>query len=262
MPSNRQIKRLRSVTKSPVFSHFSETQAGVTTIRAYKLEQIFIERMQAYIDNNLTCAHAESVANRWLSLRLGLFGNVITIFASVFAILARDTLSAGLAGLSISTSLSICGTLNWFVQATSSFEVNITSVERIREYIDLTPEAEWSIEESKPDKNWPYKGEIVLKGYSVKYRADMDNVVNDINLSIYPGEKIGIVGRTGSGKSSLTLGLFRMLELVKGSIFIDGIDTAKIGLHDLRHKLTIIPQDPTIFSGTIKVILIERELLI
>ncbi len=209
--------------------------------------------MQAHIDDNLVCSYANSVANRWLALRLGLLGNLITIFAALFAISARETLSAGLAGLSIATSLSISGTLNWFVQASSTFEANITSVERIREYFALPAEAEWSIEATRPGENWPDRGEIVFKDYGVKYREDLDYVVEEVGVKVRSGEKIGIVGRTGSGKSSLTLGLFRMLELVKGSIWIDGVDTAEIGLHDLRHKLTIIPQDPTVFSGTIKV---------
>lgn len=111
---------------------------------------------------------------------------------------------------------------------------------------------EWSIEETKPEKEWPSKGNIVFSNYSVKYREELDWVLNELNINILQGEKIGIVGRTGAGKSSLTLGLFRMLEFNSGDILIDGININKIGLHDLRHKLTIIPQDSVIFSGTIR----------
>ena len=132
------------------------------------------------------------------------------------------------------------------------FEANVTSIERIQEYFDIKHEAEWSIEATKPKKEWPEAGSVVLDNYSIKYREDLDNVLSDVSMRIAPGEKIGIVGRTGAGKSSLTLGLFRMLEHTSGQIVIDDIDIGQIGLHELRHKLTIIPQDPFIFSGTIR----------
>jgi len=251
VPSNRQLKRMQSVSKSPIFSHFSETQSGISTIRAYNLEQQFIQIMQNNIDENLVLSYTNTVSNRWLALRLEIIGSLITIFAALFAIFSRDTLTAGLAGLSISTSLNVSGTLNWFVRAVSEFEVNITSIERIKEYFDIKHEPEWT-NDNKPSDDWPSKGQIVFNDYSVKYRHDLDNVLNKINAQIKPNEKIGIVGRTGAGKSSLTLGLFRMLELYDGNILIDDININEIGLHDLRHKLTIIPQDPIIFSGTIK----------
>jgi ABC-type multidrug transport system fused ATPase/permease subunit len=253
VPSNRQLKRMQSVSKSPIFSHFSETQSGISTIRAYNLEKQFIQIMQNNIDENLVLSYTNTVSNRWLALRLEIIGSLITIFAALFAIFSRDTLTAGLAGLSISTSLNVSSTLNWLVRAVSEFEVNITSIERIKEYFDIKHEPEWtSNTNNKPNNDWPSKGEIVFKDYSIKYRQDLDNVLNKINAHIRPNEKIGIVGRTGAGKSSLTLGLFRMLELYDGNILIDDININEIGLHDLRHKLTIIPQDPIIFSGTIK----------
>ncbi len=251
VPSNRQLKRMQSVSKSPIFSHFSETQSGISTIRAYNLEKQFIQIMQNNIDENLVLSYTNTVSNRWLALRLEIIGSLITIFAALFAIFSRDTLTAGLAGLSISTSLNVSSTLNWLVRAVSEFEVNVTSIERIKEYFDIKHEPEWT-NDNKLSNDWPSKGEIVFKDYSIKYRQDLDNVLNKINAQIRPNEKIGIVGRTGAGKSSLTLGLFRMLELSDGNILIDDININEIGLHDLRHKLTIIPQDPIIFSGTIK----------
>lgn len=252
VPSNRQLKRMLSTARSPVFSHFSETQSGVNTIRAYRLDEKFIEIMQSNIDESLVCSYSSQTSNRWLALRLEIIGNLITIFAALFAIFSRDTLSAGLAGLSISTSLNISGTLNWFVRSSAEFEATITSIERIQEYFGIDHESDWHIEKTKPQINWPQHGNISFKDYSVKYRENYDNVLKDIRIEIKSGEKIGIVGRTGAGKSSLTLGLFRMLDMSTGSIIIDDIDISIIGLHDLRHKLTIIPQDPIIFSGTLK----------
>jgi ABC-type multidrug transport system fused ATPase/permease subunit len=124
----------------------------------------------------------------------------------------------------------------------ADFETNITSVERIKEYFETPKEDEWYKPESKAPKEWPKKGQIIFTNYSVKYRKGFDDVLKDITLDIQPGEKIGIVGRTGAGKSSLTLALFRILEYSKGNIIIDGVDIKLIGLHDLRHKITIIPQ--------------------
>nr|QUF59452.1 ATP-binding cassette transporter Abcc1-7 [Brachionus angularis] len=252
VPSNRQLKRMQSASKSPIFSHFSECQAGVSTVRAYGAQGRFIKIMENNIDENLVYYYCNTASNRWLALRLEIIGNLITILAAFFAIINRDNLSAGLAGLSISISLTISNNLNWFVRTISEFEANITSVERIIEYFDIKHEAPWSIEEAKPSTTWPENGNITFSNYSVKYRQDLDWVLNSLNINIKPGEKIGIVGRTGAGKSSLTLGLFRMLEYYDGNISIDEINIKKIGLHDLRHKLTIIPQDSVIFSGTIR----------
>lgn len=154
--------------------------------------------------------------------------------------------------MSITYSLNVSQTLNWLVRMSAEFETNITSAERIEEYCNTPHEAEWSIEASKPSSNWPEQGHIVLDDYSVKYRQELENVLNNIDADIRPGEKVGIVGRTGAGKSSLSLGLFRILEYSTGNIFIDDINIKKIGLHDLRHKLTIIPQDPVLFSGTLR----------
>ena len=122
------------------------------------------------------------------------------------------------------------------------FESNLVSLERLDEYFNNESEDEWSIDETKPNKSWPEKGHITFENYGVKYRENHDFIINNLNAEIKPGEKIGIVGRTGAGKSSLTLGLFRMIEFIYGNLKIDGLDIKKIGLHDLRQKLTIIPQ--------------------
>ena len=195
IPSSRQLKRLDSSTKSPIFSHFNETIAGVTSIRAYNADKRFINRMQYHIDENLVYFYPNYLSQRWLAMRVDFLGNLITLFACVFAILSRDSLSPGLVGLSILYSLNIATMLSWFVRFSSEFEANITSIERINEYCNTPHEAEWFIEETKPPKVWPDQGHIQFKNYSLKYRDDLDYALKDLNINIVSGEKIGIVGK-------------------------------------------------------------------
>ncbi|XP_062570070.1 multidrug resistance-associated protein 1-like isoform X1 [Saccostrea cucullata] len=190
---------------------------------------------------------------RWLAVRLEFVGNCVVFFACLFAVLERDTLSAGIVGLSVTYALNVTQTLNWLVRMTTELETNIVAVERVKEYSEIPTEAPKEIAETKPYPSWPQKGEIVFESYGLRYREGLDLVLKDITCKIQPAEKIGIVGRTGAGKSSLSLGLFRIIEKAKGRILIDGIDISSIGLHDLRSKLTIIPQEPILFSGTLRV---------
>lgn len=148
-------------------------------------------------------------------------------------------------------SLTVTQTLNWMVRQSCEIESQIISVERIQEYIKLPQEAPFQIQGIKPPTGWP-NGSIEFKGYSTRYREGLDLVLKNISLNIKPKERIGIVGRTGAGKSSMTLGLFRIVEPAGGTIVIDGIDIKILGLHDLRSRLTIIPQDPVLFSGTVR----------
>lgn len=166
--------------------------------------------------------------------------------------LGRDTLDAGTVGLSVSYALSVTQTLNWLVRMTSDVETNIVAVERIKEYSETPQEAEWEIPERKPNSRWPDQGMITFDRYQTRYREGLELVLHDVTCKVEPGEKVGIVGRTGAGKSSLTLALFRLVEAAGGSITIDGENIAKLGLHDVRGRLTIIPQDPVLFSGTLR----------
>ncbi|KAJ7416043.1 ATP binding cassette subfamily C member 1 [Willisornis vidua] len=250
--TSRQLKRLESVSRSPVYSHFNETLLGVSVIRAFEEQKRFIKQNDMKVDENQKAYYPSIVANRWLAVRLEYVGNFIVLFAALFAVIARDKLSAGLVGLSVSYSLQITAYLNWLVRMSSELETNIVAVERVKEYAEMEKEAEWSIEQAAPANTWPEEGKVEFRGYGLRYREDLDLVLKNINVTINGGEKIGIVGRTGAGKSSLTLGLFRINEAAEGEIIIDGINIAKIGLHDLRFKITIIPQDPILFSGSLR----------
>ncbi|XP_025410477.1 multidrug resistance-associated protein 1 isoform X2 [Sipha flava] len=250
--TSRQLKRLESVSRSPIYSHFSETVTGASSIRAYGVESKFILQSEQKVDFNQTCYYPSTVANRWLAVRLETIGNLIIFFASVFAVLGRDTLSPGIVGLSISYSLQITQTLNWLVRMTSEVETNIVAVERIKEYGETPQEAPWEVPTNLPPKDWPTKGEVEFKNLKVRYREGLDLALKGLDIFVEGGTKVGIVGRTGAGKSSLTLSLFRIVEAAEGSIFVDGVDISNIGLHTLRSRLTIIPQDPVLFSGTIR----------
>ncbi|RLV99346.1 hypothetical protein DV515_00009898 [Chloebia gouldiae] len=250
--TSRQLKRLESVSRSPIYSHFSETVSGASVIRAYRRVKAFVDISDSKVDENQKSYYPGIVSNRWLGIRVEFVGNCIVLFAALFAVIGRNSLNAGLVGLSVSYALQVTLSLNWMVRMTSDLETNIVAVERIKEYSETETEAPWIIEGKRPPENWPSKGDLEFVNYSVRYRKGLDLVLKDLNLQVHGGEKIGIVGRTGAGKSSMTLCLFRILEAVKGEIKIDGVKISEIGLHDLRSRLTIIPQDPVLFSGTLR----------
>ncbi|XP_055920592.1 multidrug resistance-associated protein 1-like [Eupeodes corollae] len=249
--TSRQLMRLESVTRSPIYSHFSETVTGVTTIRAYQVGDRFIEESDNRVDLNQLCKYPSIIANRWLSVRLETIGNLVILLASLFAVLGSQT-NAALVGLSVTYSLQITATLNMLVRVSSDIETNIVSVERIKEYGDVKQEAPWEIADVKTPNGWPHDGRVMFENYMVRYREGLDLVLKGVTFDITGGEKVGIVGRTGAGKSSLTLCLFRILEAAGGRILIDGVDISKLGLHTLRSRLTIIPQDPVLFSGSLR----------
>lgn len=252
--TSRELKRLESVSRSPIFAHFQETLSGVSVIKAYNQVDRFSFLNHYKLDVNMSAYHPSVSANRWLAVRLELLGSFIILGSSGLLILTLRSgrVTPGLVGLAVSYALQITQALNWIVRMTVDIESNIVSVERVMEYGALPSEAPEIVSDKRPSANWPFNGEIELKNYSTRYRPELDLVLKNISLSINKKEKIGIVGRTGAGKSSLTLALFRIIEAVTGHIEIDNVDTSQIGLYDLRSKLSIIPQDSQIFKGTIR----------
>ncbi|XP_042247990.1 multidrug resistance-associated protein 1 isoform X1 [Thunnus maccoyii] len=250
--SSRQLKRLESVSRSPIYTHFNETLLGTSVIRAFGEQERFIRESDNRVDRNQKAYYPSIVANRWLAVRLEFVGNCIVSFAALFAVIARESLSPGIMGLSISYALQLTASLTWLVRMSSDVETNIVAVEKVKEYSDTKKEAEWKREASTLPPGWPTEGCIDVRGFGLRYRHDLDLAIRDITIKINGGEKVGIVGRTGAGKSSLTLGLFRIIEAAEGQIFIDGVDIAQLGLHELRSRITIIPQDPVLFSGSLR----------
>lgn len=251
--ASRQFKRLESTTRSPINSMFAETLSGISTIRAFAAEQRFQQEADATIDTHMRCSMCSVSANRWLSIRLQLIGNLATFFTGVLAVINRANSDPGLIGLAIVYSMDISFLLNWLIQQVSFVEVEMLAMERISEYLNLGSEAEWESQpDLQPDASWPAAGEIEFHNYSTRYGTGLNLALKDVFVHIQAGEKVGIVGRTGIGKSTITLSLFRIIEASSGTINIDGLDTSQIGLHDLRSRLTIIPQDPVLFSGSLR----------
>ncbi|KAK2566616.1 Multidrug resistance-associated protein 1 [Acropora cervicornis] len=233
-----QLKRIESVSRSPIFNNFFETINGASTIRAFGQQERLIQDNYHRVDENHVAYFPGVSANRWLALRLEFVGNLAILFAAIFAVIRRDSIDSGLVGLSITYALQVTASLNWMVRMSSELETNIVSVERVKEYAETTTEADWIVPDNRPPDDWPDQGSIVMSDFDLRYREGLP--------------LIGIVGRTGAGKSTLTLALFRILERAGGKILIDGIDISKLGLQDLRSRLTIIPQDPVLFSGTLR----------
>ncbi|OEJ88398.1 Bile pigment transporter 1 [Hanseniaspora osmophila] len=252
---SRDLKRLTSVSFSPIMSGLSETLVGSTVINAFQHFDRFNFINFESVQFNINCVFNVRSTNRWLSVRLQIIGGLIILFTSVAACASINTshpISAGLIGLLMAYAMQVSTSLLWIVRMAVQIETNIVSVERILEYCDLKSEKPLIIDEHRVPENWPSEGKIEFKDYTTSYRADLDPSLKKVSVEIKPREKVGIVGRTGAGKSTLTLALFRLLEAMEGKILIDGIDISEIGLTDLRSHLSIIPQDAQAFEGTIR----------
>ena len=255
LSTSRELKRLDSTSRSPIYAHFQETLGGISTIRAYKQEFRFIEINEDRLDFNQRAYYPSVSSNRWLAVRLEFIGALIVFGSALFGVLSvylKSNISSSVIGLMLTYSLTVTQTLNWMVRQSCEIETNIVSVERVKEYVDLKPEAPYHVVATRPADGWPEDALIEFKHYSTRYREGLDLVLKDVNCVIKPREKVGIVGRTGAGKSSLTLALFRLVEAASGHILIDGVDIATLGLYELRSRLTIIPQDPMLFAETIR----------
>uniref|UniRef100_A0A8C5WUT1 ABC-type glutathione-S-conjugate transporter n=1 Tax=Laticauda laticaudata TaxID=8630 RepID=A0A8C5WUT1_LATLA len=247
-----QLKRLEAGSRSPIYSNISETFEGSSLIRAFRTQQRFIVQNDVNVDENHKVSFPSVVADRWLATNIEILGNSIVLFAALLAVAYKPHLSPGMVGFSISWALQITGVLNWLVRASAEIDNHIMSVERVRDYSQTPKEAPWSLENHLQGVSWPTEGAIEFRGYSLRYRPELSLALKNINLKIKPQEKVGIVGRTGAGKSSLAMGLLRLVEAADGEIVIDGINIAQMGLHNLRSKITIVPQDPVLFGGSLR----------
>jgi ATP-binding cassette subfamily C (CFTR/MRP) protein 4 len=248
----RELQRLDSIARSPIYSHISCTFDGLITVRAFNLERLFEQQYFRYLADSVSCRFLVIVAGRVIGVILDMF---VTIYIAAICLLLvyipKGTISGGDAGLILSASILLTGMFQWAVRLTAEFETQMVSAERIFEYGKLESEAELNIPGKIEDKRWPKHGKIVFERVFLRYSKDLPHVLKDINLTIEPGEHVGVVGRTGAGKSSLISVLFRLVE-PEGKIIIDGVDTKTLGLHELREKISIIPQDPSLFSGSIR----------
>lgn len=254
LSTSRELKRLDSITKSPIFQHFSEALGGLGTIRAFGQIAHFVDSADARVDRNQECYLPSVTCNRWLAVRIEMLGSTVILLSSTLAVAIKANggrMNAGLLGMMLSQALNTTQALNWTIRSCSDVEQNIVSVERVISYSSVPSEKAYVIPD-EPPQSWPSTGKIELKHYSARYREDLPLVLNDLNLTIEAGERIGVVGRTGAGKSSLMLALFRIIEPTSGTIAIDGVDTQSIGLRDLRRAISIIPQDSNIWESTLR----------
>ncbi|KAL9621567.1 MAG: hypothetical protein Q9160_003959 [Pyrenula sp. 1 TL-2023] len=250
--SSVDLKRLESVQRSPLYQQLGETLNGMVTIRAYGDEGRFMRDNHSRINTyNRPFIYLWS-ANRWLAFRADIAGAMVAFFAGAFVVLSVGKIDSGAAGLSLSYAITFTENVLWTVRLYSMNEQNMNSVERVKEYIDVEQEAADRLAETRPPPNWPSQGAVEFTDYTTSYRKDLDPVLKDVTFKVRAGEKVGIVGRTGAGKSSLTLALFRGLEADAGKIVVDDIDIGLIKLQELREAITIVPQDPTLFSGTLR----------
>ncbi|CAJ0747688.1 10084_t:CDS:10 [Entrophospora sp. SA101] len=243
--ASRDLKRMDSVIRSPLYTHFTETIIGITTIRAFGVTKQFMEEMLFRIDNNNRPFFYVWLINRWLSIRFNIGGAFFIFLVGLFIIISK--VDAGLAGLSLSFAMNFTEQIMWSVRKYTSLEMSLNSVERYHEFTEIPQEAP-EIIEPRPPASWPHDGAIDVQNLEVRYAPDLEPVLHHISFYIKGCEKVGLVGRTGSGKSTIALSLFRFIEPSDGQILIDGIDISSIGIEDLRSRITIIPQDPILFS--------------
>uniref|UniRef100_A0A8C5BBM9 ATP-binding cassette, sub-family C (CFTR/MRP), member 8 n=1 Tax=Gadus morhua TaxID=8049 RepID=A0A8C5BBM9_GADMO len=253
--ASRDLQQLEDSTQLPLLSHFSETVEGLTTIRAFRYEPRFRQRLLEFTDANNIASLFLTAANRWLEVRMEYIGAGVVLVAAVASIINAlySNLSAGLVGLGLTYALMVSNYMNWMVRNLADMEVQLGSVNRINGLLQTEPENyEGLLTASQVPDGWPRQGEIQIQNLSVRYDATLKPVLKNVNAHIRPGEKVGICGRTGSGKSSFSLAFFRMVDMFEGRILIDDIDIAQLPLQTLRSRFSIILQDPFLFSGSIR----------
>ncbi|KMT03936.1 hypothetical protein BVRB_8g187450 [Beta vulgaris subsp. vulgaris] len=253
----REVKRLDSISRSPVYAQFGEALNGLSTIRAYKAYDRMANINGKSMDNNIRFSLVNMSGNRWLAIRLETLGGLMIWLTATFAVMQNGRAEnqqafASTMGLLLSYALNITGLLTGVLRLASLAENNFNSVERVGTYIDLPSEAPPVIESNRPPPGWPSSGSIKFEDVVLRYRPELPAVLHGVSFTVPPSDKVGIVGRTGAGKSSMLNALFRIVELERGKILIDGCDIAKFGLTDLRKVLGIIPQAPVLFSGTVR----------
>ncbi|XP_022102307.1 ATP-binding cassette sub-family C member 9-like [Acanthaster planci] len=251
LATSRELQRLESISKSPVFSYFSESLGGLTTIRAYRCENRFYNTILARIDRNTAAFLYVQMGARWLAVRLDALGVLFVLLSTGSTLIGALSfgINPSLVGLSSAYSLQMSNYLNYLMRNRTEVEMQMNAVERIQFFSEVDRE---DYSGAEPSSGWPHSGEIHIDNVSVRYAEDLEAVLRNVSVYLKSGEKVGICGRTGSGKSSLTLALLRVIDIFEGRIFIDGVNIMAVPLTTLRSKISIIPQDPVLFTGPVR----------
>ncbi|OQS03262.1 ATP-binding Cassette (ABC) Superfamily, partial [Thraustotheca clavata] len=247
-----ELKRLESISRTPVVTLVSETISGLSTIRAFNRTESFLEKQRNALDNYVSLSFLYNCSARWFQMRLDWLSSAVIVGVAFICILTKSSIGMAAAGLTLTYASQLSGFLSRMAMMLNTIENLMTSVERLSHYESLESEEESTIDAVQVSPSWPEKGVIVFESFSMRYREHLDLVLNDITFTVNSGEKVGICGRTGSGKSSLMAALFRMVPSASGAIRIDGISIANVPVSTLRSRLTIIPQDPVLFSGSLR----------
>ncbi|KDQ16443.1 hypothetical protein BOTBODRAFT_186497 [Botryobasidium botryosum FD-172 SS1] len=252
--TGRDLRRIESNTRSPIFSAFGELLEGIVTIRAFSAERLFFDEMHTKVDVTTRMWYSFWMLNRYLLLHFDALGAVSIFITTLFAL--SGSLSSEMAGVAITSAMTFTTSVYWTCRQITQLEMDLNSVERVVEYLDLPQEPPAIIESHRPPAYWPSSADsnslVVVEDLEIRYAPDLDPVLHGISFTLKARERVGLLGRTGSGKSTLAMALLRFVEPSRGRIIIDGIDISTIGLQDLRSRLTIIPQDAVLFSGTIR----------
>ncbi|KAG5894559.1 hypothetical protein JTB14_021541 [Gonioctena quinquepunctata] len=249
LASSRNIKRIEAITRSPVYTHLAASLQGLTTIRAFGAEKILAKEFDNYQDAHTSAYFMYLSANRGFGFWLDVHCIIYIFLVTISILFIQNESFGGNVGLSLTQAMTLSGMFQWALRQWSELENQMTSVERIQEYADISPEHDTNAR--NPQKSWPERGKLEFVDLSLRYSVEDPFVLQKINVSIEPREKVGIVGRTGAGKSSLIQALFRLAD-IEGSILIDGVDTKSVPLKILRSNISIIPQEPVLFSGTLR----------
>ncbi|RDX69508.1 ABC transporter C family member 8, partial [Mucuna pruriens] len=251
--SARELMRINGTTKAPVMNFAAETSLGVVTVRAFNMADRFFKNYLKLVDTDAKLFFHSNVAMEWLVLRIEALQNLTVITAALFLIILPGRyVSPGLVGLSLSYAFNLTASIIVWTRYYCNLLNYIISVERIKQFIHLPAEPPAIVEDNRPPSSWPSKGRIDLQALEIRYRPNAPLVLKGITCTFKEGSRVGVVGRTGSGKSTLISALFRLVEPERGDILIDGINICSMGLKDLRTKLSIIPQEPTLFKGSIR----------
>eukprot|EP00172_Hildenbrandia_rubra_P002489 Plantae.Rhodophyta-Hildenbrandia_rubra.ctg3354.p1 GENE.Plantae.Rhodophyta-Hildenbrandia_rubra.ctg3354~~Plantae.Rhodophyta-Hildenbrandia_rubra.ctg3354.p1 ORF type:complete len:796 (-),score=88.03 Plantae.Rhodophyta-Hildenbrandia_rubra.ctg3354:912-3002(-) len=251
--SSRELKRLDALSKSPAYSLYTETLTGLLTVRAHSAEKDFRLRFQDKLDKNVQARWQYLVSQRWIGGRLDALASTIVLLTGVIIVIISGKLDPGLAGVALSQSLLVCNVFQWGAKQKTECENTFTGVERIIAMATETPtEAPPIIPGARPDASWPSAGIIEFDDVELRYRPHLEPALNKLSFKTESCERIGVCGRTGAGKSSIFVALFRMVELSGGRILVDDVDISKIGLRDHRSSLGIVPQEPALFNATIR----------